>query len=157
MGQVEEFITGKTGSLTTEEMSVVKFYAQFCLILNSRKNTIHECQINTETVELIKESIIYNSSVNIEMNENAFYVPSGNSTEVSMFKFLQDAEIPVHEIIRKKAGNVLYEDAFSTIRKRSLVALKHPDQEGVVRVYLKGAPEAVLNKCTHFYGPTGGL
>lgn len=27
MGQVEEFCTGKTGSLTTEEMSVVKFYA----------------------------------------------------------------------------------------------------------------------------------
>lgn len=43
MGQVEEFCTGKTGSLTTEEMSVVKFYAQFCLVLNSRKNTIHEC------------------------------------------------------------------------------------------------------------------
>jgi len=88
MGQVEEFCSGKTGSLTTEEMSVVKFYAQFCLVLNSRKNTIHECQINSETVELIKESIIYNSSVNIEMNENAFYVPAGNSTEVSLFKFL---------------------------------------------------------------------
>mmetsp|Transcript_23024 Transcript_23024/g.31395 ORF Transcript_23024/g.31395 Transcript_23024/m.31395 type:complete len:541 (+) Transcript_23024:427-2049(+) len=157
MGQVEEFCTGKTGSLTTEEMKVVKFYAQFCLVLNSRKNTIHECQINTDTVQLMKESIIYNSSVNIEMNEDAFYVPVGNSTEVSLFKFLQDAEIPVHEIIRNKEGRVLYEDAFSTIRKRSLVALKHPDIEGIVRVYVKGAPEIVIEKCSHFFGPTGGL
>lgn len=155
MGQVEEFCTGKTGSLTNEEMKVVKFYAQFCLVLNSRKNTIRECQINTHTVDLMTESIIYNSSVNIEMNEDAFYVPVGNSTEVSLFKFLQDAEFPVHEIIRKKEGLVLYEDAFSTIRKRSLVAMKHPELDNTVRVYLKGAPEIVLEKCTHFFGPTG--
>lgn len=127
------------------------------MILNSRKNTIHECQINTETVELIKESILYNSSCNIEMNENAFYVPVGNATEVSLCKFLQDAEIPVHEMIRKKDGNILFEEPFSTIRKRSLVAMRHPDLEDTVRVYLKGAPEMVMNKCTHFFGPTGGL
>lgn len=157
MGQVEEFCTGKTGSLTTEEMKVIKFYAQFCLVLNSRKNTIHECQINTDTVKLMEEGIIYNSSVNIEMNEDAFYVPVGNATEVSLFKFLQDAEIPVHEIIRKKEGLVLYEDSFSTIRKRSLVAMRHPEIEGIVRVYVKGAPEIVLDKCSHFFGPTGGL
>lgn len=91
------------------------------------------------------------------MNDDAFYVPVGNSTEVSMFKFLQDAEIPVHEIIRRKEGQVLYEDAFSTIKKKSLVAMRHPDHEGIVRVYLKGAPEIVINKCTHFFGPTGSL
>mmetsp|Transcript_41559 Transcript_41559/g.29938 ORF Transcript_41559/g.29938 Transcript_41559/m.29938 type:complete len:169 (+) Transcript_41559:1034-1540(+) len=43
MGQVQEFCTGKTGTLTTENMQVVAFFAQNCHIKNTRKNTIHEC------------------------------------------------------------------------------------------------------------------
>lgn len=34
------------------------------------------------------------------MNDKAFYVPVGNPTEVGLIKFLQDAEIPVHDIVR---------------------------------------------------------
>jgi hypothetical protein len=33
----------------------------------------------------------------MEMNDKAFYEPVGNNTEVALLKFLQRAEIPVHE------------------------------------------------------------
>ena len=44
---------------------------------------------------------------------------------------------------------------FSAIRKRSIVAMRHPDLEDTVRVYLKGAPELIINKCTRTFGLDG--
>jgi hypothetical protein len=34
------------------------------------------------------------------MDDKAYYVPVGNSTEVGLLKFLQDAEIPIHDLIK---------------------------------------------------------
>lgn len=42
------------------------------------------------------------------MDNKAFYKPVGNNTEVALLKFLQDAEIPVHDLIRTKVGNIAY-------------------------------------------------
>jgi len=106
-------------------------------------------------VDLIKESILYNSEVRIEINEDAFYVPVGNGTEVGLAKFLQDAEIPVHDLIKKKLGNIETTIPFSTIRKRSVVAVRHPDMEDIVRVFVKGAPEYIVPKCTKTFGVDG--
>jgi magnesium-transporting ATPase (P-type) len=55
----------------------------------------------------------------------------------------------VHEIITRKLDKIVAQIPFSSIRKRSLVALKHPDLEDTVRVYVKGAPEYVINKCQY--------
>ena len=44
---------------------------------------------------------------------------------------------------------------FSAIRKRSIVAVRHPDLVDTVRVYLKGAPEFIINKCTRTFGLDG--
>jgi hypothetical protein len=38
------------------------------------------------------------------MNDDAFYEPVGNGTEVGLIKFLQDAEIPVHEVIKTNSA-----------------------------------------------------
>ena len=40
------------------------------------------------------------------MDDKALYVPVGNGTEVGLIKFLQDAEVPVHEIIKRKIGQI---------------------------------------------------
>jgi len=47
----------------------------------------------------IKESMLFNSQAKIETDEVS-YVPVGNSTEVGLLKFLQDADIPVHLLIQ---------------------------------------------------------
>jgi cation transport ATPase len=54
MGEVTEFVLGKTGTLTTEEMSVTNFYVQDSLIKNNRKDTLVNCNISGEVLELIK-------------------------------------------------------------------------------------------------------
>ena len=82
------------------------------------------------------------------MADNALYIPVGNGTEVGLVKFLQDAEVPVHEIIPRKLNKIVAQIPFSSDRKRSVVALRHPDLEDTIRVYVKGAPEYIINKCT---------
>lgn len=57
-------------------------------------------------VQLIIESILFNNDARIEMNDKAFYVPVGNSTDRCMINFLQDAEVPVHEAIKEKIGRI---------------------------------------------------
>jgi magnesium-transporting ATPase (P-type) len=81
------------------------------------------------------------------MDEKAYYVPVGNGTEVGLIKFLQDAEIPVHEIIKEKFGKIQTVIPFSTIRKKMVTAVKFEDEDKV-RVFVKGAPEYIVNKCT---------
>lgn len=148
MGKVDEIITGKTGTLTEGDMNVKMFYTQSKFISNNRKNTFFNCDLNDSVLNLIQESIMFNCEARIEMDNKAYYIPVGNGTEVGLLKFLQDAQIPVHDAIKAKFGRIICTIPFSTIRKRSVTAVAHPEQEGVVRVYMKGAPEAIISKCS---------
>jgi magnesium-transporting ATPase (P-type) len=151
MGKVEEVVTGKTGTITKSEMKVDYFYSQSLLIKNTRKNTLFNCELFDHVIQLIQESILYNCDARIEMDDKAFYVPVGNGTETGFIRFLQDAEIPVHDLIKKKLDRVEAVVPFSTMRKRSLTAVRHPDFEDFVRVYIKGAPEIVVSKCSRTF------
>lgn len=155
MGRVDEIVTGKTGTMTKSEMKVDQFYAQSLLIRNTRKNTLFHCELFDRVIDLIQESILYNCDARIEMSDKAYYEPVGNGTEVGLIKFLQDAEIPVHELIKKKLGRIETIIPFSTIRKKSLVAVRHPDHDDLIRVYIKGAPEVVVSKCSRTYHVDG--
>lgn len=90
------------------------------------------------------------------MNENAFYEPAGNGTEVSLLKWLQGAEIPVHTMITLKETSALRaHHEFSSEAKMSIIAIEHDGHHGqkFVRVYVKGAPETVIGRCSHkFHG-----
>jgi magnesium-transporting ATPase (P-type) len=48
MGEVTEFCIGKTGTLTTEEMSVINFYIQNIFVKNTRKDTVTQCSVTKE-------------------------------------------------------------------------------------------------------------
>ena len=109
------------------------------------------CQLDKEIIEKIKESIIFNSQAHIEMTENSFYIPVGNGTEVSLIKWLQNADVPVHEILASKEGRVLAEIPFNSKLKRSITAVQHPELQDTVRIYIKGAPETVVNNCKNHF------
>lgn len=155
MGRVDEIVTGKTGTMTKAEMKVDQFYAQSLLIKNTRKNTLFNCELFDKVINLIQESILYNCDARIEMDDKGYYEPIGNGTEVGLINFLQDAEIPVHDLIKEKFGKIEAIIPFSTIRKRSLTAVRHPENEDLVRIFVKGAPEIVVAKCTRTFHVDG--
>jgi len=147
VGQIQDLCLGKTGTMTTEDMEVVNFYTQDIFVTNARKNTFLNCELDPTIQDKIIESVVYNNQAYIEMTENSFYVPVGQGTEVSMIKWLQSAEIPVHEIMAHKANNVLAQVPFDSKLKRSIIAVRHPQMADTVRVYVKGAPEIVFSNC----------
>ena len=85
------------------------------------------------------------------MTENSFYIPVGNGTEVSLIKWLQNADIAVHETMAKKEDRVLVEVPFNSHLKRSITAIAHPELQDIVRIYIKGAPEVVIANCKNHY------
>ena len=53
----------------------------------------------------------------------------------------------------RKEGRVKAHVVFDTKRKFSIIAVEHPDEKmnGKVRVYVKGAPEFVIEKCKTYF------
>lgn len=46
------------------------------------------CELFDNVIDLIEESILFNNDCRIEMNDEAFWEPIGNGTEVGLIKFL---------------------------------------------------------------------
>lgn len=77
------------------------------------------------------------------------YKAVGDGTEVGLLNFLQDADFPIHLMIQKKIGQVIMKSPMSPETKRSAVAIQNPDRPDMVTIYVKGAPEMLINHCKH--------
>lgn len=146
LGACDEILSGKTGTLTKNDMKVSYFVLEGNKIKNSRKDTFMNCELAPETIELIKASILYNCSAQVEM-KGTQYVPSGNGTEVGLLKFLQDGGVPVHLLIQNRLGNVRATIPFSSDVKISACAIEDPDRKDSISIYIKGAPEEIMRLC----------
>lgn len=69
MGEVDEILVGKTGTITTADMRVRQFVVEYKDIQNSRKTTLLNCELHDFTLDLIKESILFNCSARVEMGQ----------------------------------------------------------------------------------------
>lgn len=67
LGGCEEICVGKTATITKNEMKVSYFVLEGNQIKNSRKDTFKHCELSDETIELVKNSILYNCSALVEM------------------------------------------------------------------------------------------
>jgi len=156
MGEVNEILVSKTNTITTGNMKVAHFLCEDKQIKNSRKDTLLHCELSDTTVEYIKESILFNCSARIEM-DHSHYIPVGNATEVGLLKFLQDADIPVHLMINQKLQNILTVSPFNSYKKRSATVVRNPNRPHMVTIYLKGAPEEILEMCLTVQSTNGSV
>lgn len=84
------------------------------------------------------------------MTRDALYEPLGNGTEVSLFKWLQGADIPVHELIKMKTNPLLHLP-FDSRHGRSIFVTTSDTNTNEVRVYVKGEPELIIKASTHYH------
>lgn len=158
MGLVNEICTGKTATLTQNDMNVNCFYTMGNFIYNNQRGgVLTQSGLNQRVVDLIQESIIYNCDSRIEMSAEARYEPTGNGTEVGMLRFLQQSDIPVHDLLNARHKHCLVETAipFNPTRKRQMIAYKTHKRAEYVRFIIKGAPEIVLPLCTNYLNSEG--
>jgi magnesium-transporting ATPase (P-type) len=58
-------------------------------------------------------------------------------------------------LIQQKLGRVKTVSPFNSIKKRSATVIENPNRPGTITVYIKGAPEVILEMCTSIQNSTG--
>ena len=86
-----------------------------------------------------------------EKLKNAVYTPTGNKTEVGMLNFLYAAGEEPHTLIseRQKFSEIECVIPFNPYSKSQLTVTRVKKGDNKVRVVLKGAPEVVIDHCSH--------
>jgi len=128
MGAITVICTDKTGTLTQNLMQV------------------HEVQVDETKMDLVAEGISANSTAFLEEAEEG-KKPSGmgNPTEVALLLWLNGQGKNYAEF--RKNAKVINQLTFSTERKYMATLVQSPIQ-GKKVLYIKGAPEIVMGKCT---------
>ncbi len=143
MGATTVICTDKTGTLTQNQMQVYK--ADF-FCLNGNK------LLNEENHNIIKESISVNSTAYLDYSEPTKIKTLGNPTEAALLLWLHEQGINYLDI--REDAEVIEQLTFSTERKFMASLVKSPLLNKKV-LYVKGAPEIVLSKCSYILSEQG--
>lgn len=107
------------------------------------------------SADLFVQGVLWNCSARIEKNHvTGVLEPKGNCTEIGLIRYLMAAGISVQDIIREKEGKILQTIPFNSRRKRASTVLTL-NKDSKARVFLKGAPEIVIEYCTSYYDGSG--
>jgi Ca2+-transporting ATPase len=149
MGSATTICSDKTGTLTQNQMTVVRF-----LMID----TVHEDEEvpnwNEETKKIFFESISVNTTASIipgvENDDTPKFV--GMSSECALLKMAFKNGLNFQEI-RAKFPVVLLHD-FNSTRKRMSTIVKYQNS---YRIYSKGAPDYLLPMCSHYLTEEGEI
>jgi len=142
IGAATVICTDKTGTLTMNQMRVQKVSFP----------ALPEIDLSSPVGALIAEAIAANSTANLSRAVSDCPEPLGNPTEGALLLWLDRQGIP-YERCREKFA-VSAQLTFSTERKFMATA-GHSAAAGSHLVYIKGAPEVVMDRCS-IYADTSG-
>ncbi|XP_043936341.1 plasma membrane calcium-transporting ATPase 3 isoform X1 [Protopterus annectens] len=154
MGNATAICSDKTGTLTTNRMTVVQSY-----VGDVHYKEIPEANsINPKTMDLLINAIALNCAYTTKIlppeKEGGLPRQVGNKTECSLLGFLLDLKRdyqPVRDQIPEEKLYKVY--TFNSVRKSMSTVIRLPD--GGFRLYSKGASEIILKKCSSILNTTG--
>jgi Ca2+-transporting ATPase len=152
VGSATVICTDKTGTLTENRMRVVRVAA------------VGRVYDGPEAAELAAgtDPVAHRLAVNAAVNSTAYLgekdgqpLVIGSSTEGALLLWLRDGAGPdLADYARMRADHpVVHQSHFSSDRKRMATVVR---ERGGLVVYAKGAPEAILDRCTRVATPGGG-
>uniref|UniRef100_A0A672K467 Calcium-transporting ATPase n=1 Tax=Sinocyclocheilus grahami TaxID=75366 RepID=A0A672K467_SINGR len=151
MGNATAICSDKTGTLTTNRMTVVQIYVGD----QHFRDISRPDQINPKTLELITSAIAvncaYTSKIMAADKEGGLPKQVGNKTECALLGLVlglkQDYQAVREQIPEEKLYKVY---TFNSVRKSMSTVIQMPD--GSFRLYSKGASEILLRKCSFILG-----
>ena len=139
-GSIDLLFSDKTGTITEGKLSVVEV---------ATGNVTHFTSLNDMPAEL-QLDLITGIGVNNSSTVSGGKVIGGNSTDRALMAFIA-AE---HAETRINKDEVKAFDPFDSAKKYSSVTIT---RDGQTVVYVKGAPEKILNRCESFVDENGNV
>ncbi|UJR37748.1 hypothetical protein I4U23_030442 [Adineta vaga] len=160
MGNATTICSDKTGTLTTNRMTVVEIYIANKHWKNVNNLTqLKEMLLPETTKDILCEGISVNSSYTSKLvlptEKEVLPKQVGNKTECGLLNFVVEINGNYEDIRRNyPEEKFLRVYTFNSIRKLMSTVIQRPD---TIRLHMKGASEIVLQKCTTILDENGNL
>ncbi|GAV57539.1 E1-E2_ATPase domain-containing protein/Cation_ATPase_C domain-containing protein/Cation_ATPase_N domain-containing protein/Hydrolase domain-containing protein [Cephalotus follicularis] len=149
MGSATTICTDKTGTLTLNQMKVIKFWqGQECI-----EEGVPSA-ISPYVLELIKQGVALNSTGSVYREDpGSEFEFSGSPTEKAILSWaVLELNMDMEEM--KSNCSALHVEAFNSKKKRSGVLLRKMG-DNTIHEHWKGAAEMILAMCTSYYDASG--
>lgn len=152
MGSATTICSDKTGTLTTNHMTVVKS----CICMNvkevSKAGASDLCsEIPDSTLKLLLQSIFNNTGGDVVFNKEGKREILGSPTETALLEF--GLSLGGDFQAERNASKLIKVEPFNSEKKRMGVVLELPD--GGLRAHCKGASEIILAACEKMVNSNG--
>ncbi|XP_023310834.1 plasma membrane calcium-transporting ATPase 1 [Anoplophora glabripennis] len=156
MGNATAICSDKTGTLTTNRMTVVQSYICEQLCKTMPKFSDIPGHVGELIIQGIAVNCAYTSRVMPPDEVNELPKQVGNKTECALLGFVQGLG-KNYQTIRDDYPEETFTRVYTFNSVRKSMSTVIPRAEGGYRLFTKGASEIILHKCAFIYGHDGRL